>query len=261
MDGLHVLQLGLSIGASAAAVIGAVWGLWKFGLHLWNSTAGRRRAQAQILDQLACTMSRAFVENLLGEPRFIVGSPDGPDERFYRLRGAWIGIQFEGDAVDLLSITITDSRLWYRTGGMTLGVVDLRLGRDNFAESNDRFDHEQTWMGNKQAGYYRHYHFGGAGGNHQHFWLSYNAVGAGTLAGINGPYSSDVDTGGTPPDPAKITANTLTILSPYGRLGDNLRRRELFGPHIETVQLAWSERKQIQRQMAARVRLPRLPGP
>lgn len=162
-DGWHVLQLGLSIGASAAAVVVATWGLLKLGQRLWNSTFGRRNAQAAILDQLACTVSLAYVENLLGVPQFITpGSADRLEERFYPLPGGWVGVRFKGDTVHLFSITITDSNLWYRTGGMTLGVIDVKLGHDTFAKASERFDGQQVWIGNKQAGYYRHYHHGGA---------------------------------------------------------------------------------------------------
>lgn len=51
IDGWHVLQLGLSIGATASAVTAAVWGLWKLGKRWWYSTFGLRKAQAAILDQ------------------------------------------------------------------------------------------------------------------------------------------------------------------------------------------------------------------
>lgn len=245
-DGWHMLQLGLSIGASAAAVTAAIWGLWKLGQRRWNSTLGLRNAQAAILDQLACTVSLAYVENLLGVPRFILGN-----ERYYSLPGGWVGVQYKSDAVHLLSITISDSDLWYRTGGMTLETIDVKLGHDTFAdEASGRFDGQQLWIGNKQAGYYRHYHFGGAGGGHQHFWLSYNASGAGGID-WHGPYSSGTcgDDGDTVPDPAKITANTLTILSPFGSVAD-VGNRGLFGPHIENLNLIWSERKKAQARRA-----------
>lgn len=73
-------------------------------------------------------------------------------------------------------------------------------------------------VGARHAGYYRHYRFGGAGGGYQQFWLSHNALGAGNFDGVTGRYSSgiyaDQDAGGAAPHPSKITANTLTILSP-----------------------------------------------
>ena len=147
--------------------------------------------RARLVRELGEVYTQAYVESLLGVPRFIA-NPDAPlEERIYRLPGAWVAIQFKGAAVYLLSITITDSTMWYRTGG-SIGVIDVKLGQDTFAQASDLFDGQQVWVGNKQAGYYRHYHFGGAGGGHQHFWLSFNAVGAGKLDGIAGPYSSGI---------------------------------------------------------------------
>ncbi|MBX9978271.1 MAG: hypothetical protein K2Z76_01715 [Mycobacterium gordonae] len=254
IDGWHVLQLGLSIGATASAVTAAVWGLWKLGKRWWYSTFGLRKAQAAILDQLACTVSLAYVEDLLGVPRFILG-----DERFYSLPGGWVGIQYKDDAVNLLSITITDSRLWYSTSGMTLEMIDVKLGYDSFAQANEQFDGERLWIGARHAGYYRHYHFGGAGGGYQQFWLSHNALGAGKFDGVAGRYSSgiyaDQDAGGAAPDPSKITANTLTILSPTGSV-DDVRERELFGPHIDNLRLIWSERKKHQAQRTSLIARP-----
>jgi hypothetical protein len=246
--GWDVLSLGLGVGSSAAAVTAALWGVWKLSRRVWDHTIGRRRAQAAILDQLACTVSQAYIESLLGVPRFIANPGADLEERIYRLPGAWVAIQFKGTAVHLFSITITDADMWYRTGGMTLGVIDLKLGQDTFALAREGFDGEQLWIGNRQAGYYRHYHFGGAGGGHQHFWLSFNAVGAGNFDRVAGPFSSGIygDQGDTVPDSTKITANTLTILSPFGSIED-VHGRDLFGPHIETMNLIWSERKKKMR--------------
>lgn len=249
-----VLSLGLGIGSSAAAVLAAAFGAWKLGVRAWNATVGKRHAQAEILDQLACTVSQAFVEKLLGVPKFTIG-----EEHIYGLPGAWVAIQFKDAAVYLLSITITDSSMWYRTGGMTIGTIDLRLGEDTFAEAGKLHDGEHLWMGNKQSGYYRHYHFGGAGGGHQHFWLSFNAVGAGRFDHGAGPYASGIYEssfydGNAAPDPAKITVNTITVLSPIGSIND-VGDRELFGPHIETINLSPSEQKVME--AAARKRIGR----
>lgn len=239
---LDVLSLGLGIGSSAAAVLAAAFGAWKLGVRAWNATVGRRHAQAEILDQLACTVSQVFVEKLLGVPKFTLG-----EEHIYALPGAWVAIQFKDAAVYVISITITDPGMWYRTGGMTIGAIDLRLGEDTFAEAGNLHDGEHLWMGNKQSGYYRHYHFGGAGGGHQHFWLSFNAVGAGMFDFADGPYASGIyespfHNGDVAPDPAKITVNTITVLSPTGSIND-VGDRELFGPHTETINLSPSEQK------------------
>jgi hypothetical protein len=240
-----MVSLGLGIGSSAAAVIAAVWGIGKLGRRRWEKTVGRRKAQNEVLDQLACTVSMAFVEKLLGPPRFIIGDDPSSEERFYRLPGCWVGIVPRGNAVERLSITITDPRMWYRTDGVTLGTIDVRLGVDTFAEASEHFDGQELWIGNKQSGYQRHYHFGGAGGAHQHFWLAFNAVGTGSIEWA-GPFSSGVfgDLGDTPPDPARITVNTLAILSPLAALSDH--GHGAIGPHIENVGLLnWAENRAV----------------
>jgi hypothetical protein len=234
-----VVALGLGIGSSAAAVIVAVWGLWKLVRRRWEKTVGRRKAQTKILDQLACTVSMAFVEKLLGPPRFIIGDDPSSEERCYRLPGCWIEIVPRGNAVERFSITITDPKMWYRTDGVTLGTIHVRLGVDTFAEAEeDYFDGEQMAPGLKHASYTRHYHFGGAGGARQHFWLSYNAAGAGSIE-CNGPFASGVFGSfgdiNTPPDHARITVNTLAVLSPHAALTDHSHGG--FGPHIESVDL------------------------
>ena len=74
-----VVSLGLGIGASAAAVIVASWGLWLLARRWWDRSFGRRHAQARILDQLSCSVSMVFIESQLGVPLFIT-HPYG-DER------------------------------------------------------------------------------------------------------------------------------------------------------------------------------------
>lgn len=233
-----LLELGLSIGASAAAIVAALWASWKLAVRIWDATVGRRRAQTAILDQLACTTSQAFVENLLGLPRFVLG-----DECLYRLPGAWVTIRFKDAAVYMLSFTITDPRMWYRTNRITLETIDVRLGRDTFADvRSPGHIGEHSWALPRECGYFRHFHFGGAGGGHQHFWLSFNSVGAGHFE-ANGPYASGTcgDFGDSPPDPSKITVNTIAILSPVGSAEDDVGSREIFGPHSQTLNLVPAE--------------------
>lgn len=132
---------------------------------------------------------------------------------------------------------------------MTLETIDVKLGQDSFAQANERFKGQQLWSLPRERGYNRHYNFGGAGGAYQSFWLSYNAIGAGTFdAGGGGPYSSGSygDFGDTPPDAARITANTLTILSATASK-DDMPSREIFGPRISDIELSWSERKKRRR--------------
>lgn len=246
------ISLGLGLGSSAAAVAAAVWGVWTLARRKWENTIGKRKAQTRILDQLACTVSMAFVENVIGPPRFILGNDPSSEERFYRLPGCWVGIVPRGNAVERLSITITDRQMWYRTDGLTLGTIDVRLGVDTFAKASEHFDGEELWVATKQRGYNRHYHFGGAGGAHQQFWLAFNAVGAGSIA-LSEPYSSGVfgDFGDSPPNSADTTVNTLAVLSPLAALGDH--GHGPIGPHIENVGLLdWAERRAVRGSAARR---------
>lgn len=209
-----------------------------------------------MLDQLACLVSQPFAERLLGVPKFTVG-----EEHLYRLPGAWVAVQFKEAAINLLSITITDSDMWYRIDGLTIGTIDLRLGEDTFAQAGGLHDSEHLWMGNKQSGYYRHYHFGGAGGGHQHFWLSFNVVGAGTFDHDASPYASGTKddefyAGNDAPNPAKITVNTITVLSPMGSRSD-VGEGGLFGPHIETINLSPAEQKVMAAEARKRIGRPR----
>lgn len=246
LDGWHVLQLGLSIGASAAAVVGATWGLWRLGKGWWDRTIGRRRAQASILNGLACGMSLDYAETKLGIPQFITRPYQAcaAEERIYRLPGAWVCIQAKGGAISLLSITITDSKMWYATGGITLGVIDLELGKDTFVKAPES-DSVELWYGAHNAGYIRHY-YGANPGGYQDYWLSHNEVGAGELNVSAENYATGIfgDTGGTPPNTSSITANTLTVLAPDGNK-DDFKDRLVFGPHIEQLRLLWSERSKL----------------
>jgi hypothetical protein len=242
---LGLLSLGLGIGASAAAVAAGLRGLGLLVRRRWDQTIGRRHAQARILDELACTTSLAFIETKLGVPQFIT-HPYGGDreERIYRLPGAWVAVEAKGGAVRLFSITITDPNMYYNVDGMTLGVVPLRLGKDTFAQARDSGD-EQLWIGARQAGYVRYYYAGNPGG-YQHYWLSFNAAGAGRFKSHD-RYASGIygNEGDKPPDPATITANTLAVLSPEAGLDDEVKRRYVFGPHVDQLRLVWFERKKL----------------
>jgi hypothetical protein len=241
-DAWVVLSLGLGIGASAAAVIGAAWGLWLLARRWWDRSFGRRHAQARVLDQLACSVSMTFIESQLGVPLFITHPGDGREERIYRLAGAWVAIQPERNAVQLFSITITDPKMYYDIGEMTRGVLKLKLGKDTFAHvSADYHDSESLWYGARLGGYIRHYYLGNNSG-YLHYWLSFNSVGAGVFTSDFTPYQTGIygKYGDRPPNSASITANTFTA-------SDGSREdRAMFGPHPDTLRLMWAARKRWQ---------------
>lgn len=240
-----MLSLGLGVGASAAAVAGAVGAVLLLIRRWWTETIGRRRAQAKVLDEIACSVSLDYIETVLGVPHFITHPENGVDERIYRLPGAWVSIQTKAGAVHLFSITVTDSKMWYHTGAVSLGIAALRLGKDAFDQASEGFDGEELWIGARHAGYIRHYYHANPGG-FQNYWLSYNAVGAGIFDVGAGPYASGIygNHGEVPPNPAKITANTLTILSAGGDVNE-VNGRQMFGPHVEHLRLIPAERKKL----------------
>jgi hypothetical protein len=215
------------------------------------------RAQSAILDQIVCTSSLAFVESILGVPQFI-RHDDGYEDRIYRLSGAWVTVEPVDGAVRAFTITITDPDMYYKTKGMTFGVVDLRLGKDTFDKAQ-RSPDEKLAIGARHATYVRHYQSNNPRG-FQEYWLAHNVVGAGNISGepyASGVYAADYSaeftredgTYGTPPDPAGITANTLTVLSPEGG-PDHVKRmlkRTAHGPHIEHLRLLWTERERLNR--------------
>lgn len=239
------VSTGLGIGGSAAGLIGAAWGAAFVVRRWWNRTVGRRRAQAEILDQLCCTSSMAFVESKLGVPQFIT-HPDDCEERVYRLPGAWIIVHPVAGAVRWFSITITDPDMYYDIGPTTLGNVPIRLGVDTFADAPSS-DHESMQIGARDATFVRYYEYGNTAGGGQPYWLAFNPVGCGTFTGGD-PYGTGTYTGhgiqyGTPPETSGITANTLTVMSPEGNPND-MRERWLHGPHHDHVKLAIRERRE-----------------
>jgi hypothetical protein len=256
----HAVTTGLSAAAGAVALITALWAFRLVARRWWSRSVGRRRAQTAILDQIVCTSSLAFVESKLGVPQFI-RHDDDYEQRIYRLPGAWVTVEPVDSAVRAFTITITDANMYYETKGLTFGVVNVRLGKDTFDEAAQSLS-EELAIGARHATYVRHYDSNNPGG-FQQYWLAYNEVGAGTIAGkqyASGIYAAsytaearnDDRTYGTPPDPAEITANTLTVLSPEGDWAHakQIHKRAAHGPHIEHLRLLWTERKRLYRQLS-----------
>lgn len=133
------LPTALQSGDSAIAIIGGVIVAGVFAVRygrkgLRRTNTHKRRAQARILDQLALGRPLATVESALGQPR-LLSRAYGIEERFYRLSGAWVILHAPHAVVEVYSITITDSKLFYDTGPATLGSLPIRLGRDSFADA------------------------------------------------------------------------------------------------------------------------------
>lgn len=242
---MSAISDGLQFGAAAVAVIGAGGTAYKYGVRRWRQTVGRRHTQTAILDELTCDISLEYIESKLGPPLFIT-YPDGYEERLYRLPGAWVTVQPLNGAVRAFSITITDADMYYDTGPMTHGSIDLDLGRDTFGKAPPS-DDEALHIGPRWASFVRYYSYGGVAGN-RFYYLAFNGQGTGIFDNLGSSYLTGIYAPcggyGTPPDPAKITANTLTVVSPEGTQ-DDMRARHIHGPHHDLLGLPSETRKRV----------------
>jgi hypothetical protein len=249
---------GLGAGASAAAIIGAAWVVVKLVGKGWRSTFGRRRAQAKLLDQLACGSSIEFLESKFGVAQFVTEQQQGFEQRIYRLSGAWVllelfpvGYTQSARRVYSYSITITSRWMHYSTKRLTFKQLKVKLGKHKFPGHGIGFEGERLWIGAHRWGYLRHYNFRGSGG-HQYYWLSYNIAGCGYMSGPfepgqvdRGIYCDDVNsayarTNIDPIDSSGITVNTLTALSPEATedVLAQFMSRDILGVDEATVRLA-----------------------
>ncbi|MFN6553750.1 ETEC_3214 domain-containing protein [Mycolicibacterium septicum] len=234
----------LSVVVSGTAIAGIVWAAIKF---LWNPLfewLTRRRAQARLLDQLACGSSVEYVESLFGPAQFITYA-DSRQQRTYHLRGAWVMIEIEDSRVIAFSVTITDRRMWYSTKTLTLGFIKVKLGRDTFSSQEEHCDGEQFWMAAYRAGYARAYYIGRFGA-YLRFIVSHNLSGTGNFNTYESAASGDINSGAfdqvSEPfilrvDASGITANTLTVIHPEASSLQFLSRN-IHGPDESHVKMA-----------------------
>lgn len=239
----------LSSIVAVTVLSGIAWATIKLVLNPFSEWLGRRRAQAQVLDQLVCGSSVAFNESLLGVAQFI-NTEEGREERIYRLRGGWVLIEIKDEAVFAFSITISNPRLYYRTKSLTFGYLNVKLGKSRFGDAGCDFDGERYSIGGRDFGYQRHYYFGNPAG-YQDYFLSYNRCGAGIFSGpgakdgmlrVSGtlgsgfgdenrlPYGEKIDASG-------ITINSLTVTRLVGSREEFLLRNRR-GPEETTLRLA-----------------------
>ena len=178
LDWLH-LDAVFGALASATVLAGIVWAAIQFIWKPLFEWLGRRRAQAKLLDKLACGSSVEFVESLFGVAQFI-STEDRREQRTYRLRGAWVMIEIENDSVYAFSITVTSRWMHYKIKRLTFGFLRVKLGKTKFGDHSIGFNGERYWGGARRNGYLRNYTFGNPGG-YQNYWLSHNMSGAGVL--------------------------------------------------------------------------------
>ncbi|MCI4674065.1 ETEC_3214 domain-containing protein [Candidatus Mycolicibacterium alkanivorans] len=229
---------GIAIGAGAATILATLFGLWSFIRRIWRCTVGRRRAQAWLLDQLACYSSKKYVESLFGQVQF-QATDNGLTQCTYTLPGAWVTAEYdERDVMVAFSIVIRSERFWYSTERLTFGNLILKLGKDTLPAPNLARASVNAWLGAHTIGLSIHEYFGNPG-QYQDYWLSHNMVGAGTME-ISAPYrSGEYGNSGTPPDPNKIVINTLTVLGPNGsNFKKSFLERDVMGPHNDILRLA-----------------------
>ncbi|WP_139329736.1 ETEC_3214 domain-containing protein [Mycobacterium sp. IS-2888] len=265
---MDFLYRSLGAGAATAALLSASWGIVKLIATLYRRTVGRRRAQAKLLDQLACSSSVDYIESLLGVAQFIT-TEDGREQRTYHLPGAWVMVELADNVVIAFSITITSRRMYYNIKRLTFGFLDLNLGKSKFSGPDIGYRGERLWIGAYRIGYLRAYYYARQGG-YQHYWLSYNMAGAGSLttarntpslvetgvfvsAATHQPSQFDVK---NPIDASGITVNTLTVLHPEGP-GEDFHKRHILGPDEARVRLARTLRPPLYPTLLIRMRYKR----
>lgn len=197
-------------------IAGIIWAAIRFVLNPLAAWLGRRRAQAKLLDTLACGSSVPFVESVLGVAQF-VDHRSGQERRTYQLPGAWVLIEIRDHAVYSYSITITNRKLHYNTKRLTFHIFNIKLGKDKFPPRPEMgFEREHLWSAvPARMGYDQSYSFRYSGVT-LYYHLSYNQAGAGGI-GFPVSYCDIVNSADTPEDQcvdaSKITVNTLTVVS------------------------------------------------
>lgn len=251
-DGLNWPHFDNMLSSIVAVTVlsGIGWATIRLGLNPLSEWLGRRRAQANLLDQLACGSTVAYVESFLGVAQFVTFE-DGLEQRIYHLRGAWVMVELnrESQVVVAFSITVTDRRFHYSTKKLTFGHLDIRLGKDTFGPPGLGFEGERLWLGPYRHSYLRTYYFHRAGGTVR-FWLSYNMSGVGEFNPIHssfyesGSFADDPNTAipasdESALDSSGITVNTLTVLHPEGSV-HAFSKRYILGADSIRVRLAAS---------------------
>lgn len=254
------IATGLGVGASAAAVLAALWATLKLARQAWARSAGRRRAQSKLLNKLACGSSREYVESLLGVPQF--STTEGQVERdIYSLTGAWVQVEFCDGEVIAFSITIRDRNMWHSTKRLMYGNANLKIGKDNFGNPilSPEFNGERSlhlWYGARTRGAAEWLSFGNPG-QYQDYWLSHNMAGAGRMEVDlkstdyrSGQYLREENlnewelhpgSASNCPELSGVTINTLTILGPYPKAGldrADFMKRITLGPDHDRLRLA-----------------------
>jgi hypothetical protein len=217
-------------GSSAVTIALAVVAAWKGATTLYRRTLGSRRGLRRKLNRLALGVTNQYVETLFGAPTFQRNLPPGADyvERTYRTPHAWLTLWFSREeAVQLMSITITDPHFRFKTVGVTFDNLKVTLGRSSFSDVRAASTGKRLEIGARTYEYAESYYFGNPG-NYGHYVLSFSMLGRGTFnaSAVRNTYlwcegeippRQDDDTAVCNPMPrmepfrAGTTINTLTI--------------------------------------------------
>lgn len=262
---LASLPTDLAVGASAAAILAAAAGVYRWSLSWYRRTIGSRRDISHRLNQLAAGVTIRWAEERLGAPAFVRGVDLGATagrqavtELIYRTRHAWVQVLADRDgAVVRFSITVTDPKFAFNTRDLTMNHLAVKLGRDHFADIRQSFGEPRGYslrVGAHNHEYSEAYYFGNPG-NYQYYTLSYNDIGTGTFDTTTGGGPSWCQEGvlkfNGPPrsehpvfDPhasyaaefrAKTTINTLTILGPTRVIPDLAEPRGPSSNHVRVL--------------------------
>lgn len=175
------LGYGLSVGASTATVFSFLVVAGTAIAAKYRRTIGSRRHIASQLNQLACGVTREYVNGLLGVPAFHRRLTDEVEEFVYRTPHAWVQIltNMDGD-VARVAITATDRKFKFRTTCLTFRHLSIRLLKDSFTaatESGSAPEGVSISIGARRFSYAESFYFGNPG-NYQHYVLAYNDAGS-----------------------------------------------------------------------------------
>ncbi len=250
----------VGLGASAAGVFGALYGLSHWLRTRYMSTLGSRRAESALLRKLACGMTVQRAETLLGPPMFRrpVEGVTGALEHLYRLEHCWLQLIVDGSAeVSRIAITSMDRKFRIDMTNLTLGMLRFTLGEVSFFQINQEPTGVWVDIGARRFRYAESYYFGNPGG-YQQYLLCYNDTSdighaepsiltshgvlghaSGLLAALEVGSSQFFDLSSAPVRTFRSTArpNTLVIVR-WDR--DNLIDKPPFGPDLDHVRVLHS---------------------
>jgi hypothetical protein len=182
----------ISTAAALTVVLGALWEIRKLARRLWNDTIGSRRKQQRILNGLFPSANIQYIEELLGYATLVSRSDSSGSVRRYRLPDCWVSAGVEKDAVNWISVTVTDPKFVFRTNQLTQGLLSIRLGRDCFDTIDSDWFQRRTEVGGsigQREWSYVEYSDGPTAHRSQKMIVAHIRVGVGQLATEGDPMS------------------------------------------------------------------------